>query len=69
MFVPPNVAERLLHARFNNMFLPTVTNRQTQIDLLIDIKNLIHHRFENVPPPHSFRLTGTEQIQFFEGSI
>jgi hypothetical protein len=50
MFLPPNVAERLLLARFKKMFLPAVTNRQTQIGLLIDMKNLIHHRFEGLHP-------------------
>jgi hypothetical protein len=51
MFLPPNVAERLLRSRFDKMFLPALTNRQTQIGLLIDVKNLIHHRFLGVHPP------------------
>jgi hypothetical protein len=51
MCLPPNVAERFSRSRFDKMFLPTVTNRQTQIGLLIDMKKLIHHRFDGLQLP------------------
>ena len=58
-----------MRSRFNKMFLPAVTNRQTQIGLLMDMKNLIYDRFGNCIFPHSFPLTCAEQIQLLEVSI